>query len=351
MKLWKVILICIPIAGAVVGLIAGIGFAMNKSNKKKNTKENVTTVGPVTSTYNVSVTNNSSFTVTGTGSYEEGTNVTLTATNYVPGYFLTWSINGEVKEVGSSYSLTVGNSNIDITLNSVSYNYLYFRTESNIYFGTYPQKEVEDDRILDELDEAYPFDAETWTDYNYYISGEVDSYMFYKDVDTNNDGLNDFRGVYFTKYRPVETNREPGNDPWGWGYLPNIVYWFSYEPVKWNILTEGGNKALLFASLNLDSQEFYASNAEDEFEHNGGTGYANNYELSNIRKWLNDNFYNTAFNELQKELIIKSTVDNSINQVYKGDEEYYQRNFSNYDVIEDYICNNTQDNVFLLSFR
>ena len=72
-------------------------------------------------------------------------------------------------------------------------------------------------------------------------------------------------------------------------------------------------------------------------EHNGGIGYSNNYELSNIRKFLNDNFYSTAFNELEKELIELTEVDNSASSTYSSSNEY--------------ACNNTFDKMFLLSYQ
>ena len=109
-------------------------------------------------------------------------------------------------------------------------------------------------------------------------------------------------------------------------------------------MTEANGKALILANLILDSQEFYMSNAVDEFNHNGGYGYANNYELSNIRKWLNENFYNTAFSNLEKDLIQITLVDNSASTFYKSEG-------SNSKEPEVYECNNTNDNIFLLSSK
>ena len=72
------------------------------------------------------------------------------------------------------------------------------------------------------------------------------------------------------------------------------------------------------------------------YYHNGGDGYANNYELSYIRRWLNDNFYNTAFANLEKEIIVNTNIDNGV--LSTG----YSSN--------SYSCSNTDDNVFLLSY-
>ncbi|MFA5422066.1 MAG: DUF6273 domain-containing protein, partial [Bacilli bacterium] len=68
----------------------------------------------------------------------------------------------------------------------------------------------------------------------------------------------------------------------------------------------------------------------------GSTVYANNYKESHIRSWLNDNFYNTAFNNEEKARILTTTVDNSA--------------ASTGDIPNNYACANTSDQVFLLSY-
>ena len=164
--------------------------------------------------------------------------------------------------------------------------------------------------------------------------------MYYKDVDIDNNGTYDYRGVYFTQYRPynyssfISKDRTYQDDN---GYSTNTIYWFSYDPIEWDILTESSGKALIIANLILDSQDYYPNSSESSFSHNGGTGYANNYELSAIRKFLNDNFYNTAFNELQKAFIETTIVDNSASSTGTNPNKY--------------ACNNTNDKMFLLSYE
>ena len=74
----------------------------------------------------------------------------------------------------------------------------------------------------------------------------------------------------------------------------------------------------------------------DSREYDLGSSYSNSYENSTIRQWLNDNFYNTAFSDLQKQIIMTTTVDNSVS--------------STGFVSNRYSCNNTSDKVFLLSY-
>ena len=95
--------------------------------------------------------------------------------------------------------------------------------------------------------------------------------------------------------------------------------------------------AFVVSKLALDAQNFNDSNNETKYTHNGNEGYTNNYELSTIRLWLNDNFYNTAFSDIEKELILTTLVDNSINSTDYNSNEY--------------ICNNTNDKIFLLSLN
>ena len=246
------------------------------------------------------------------------------------------------KEEKSSSSKADASSEIVASSSSEIINN-YTRKNNKIYFGEYPQTKVEDETLIAKLnikagDLPTATNLNNWTDYNYYISGEVTSYMYYQDIDYDNNGTYDYRGVYFTRYRPYVSSYSSSADftyQDDNGYSTSTIYWFSYDPIEWNILTESSGKALILANLILDSQEYYPSTSTSSFSHNGGEGYANNYELSTIRKFLNDNFYNTAFNDLQKALIEETTVDNSASSTGSSSNSY--------------ACNNTKDKLFLLS--
>lgn len=215
--------------------------------------------------------------------------------------------------------------------------------DDNIYFGSYPQTlELEKKEELDNLIKKYPNDDndKSWNSFNYYINGEIEAFMYYIDIDFDNDGNNDYRGIYFYKYRPqttledssIEKSRQDDNN-----YFINNLYWFKYEKIKWRILEDEKNSYMIMADLIIDSQDYYNLNGNAEFMHNGGVGYSNNYELSNIRKWLNDDFYNTAFKYSEKKILLKKEVDNSAKTTLSPKNPYY--------------CNNTFDNVFLLSHQ
>ena len=210
---------------------------------------------------------------------------------------------------------------------------LYTRVdEDTILFGEYPQTEVTDSTLVSTLNslagtKPTSSNSYNWTSYGYYISGSVSNYMWY--VDVENDGEM-YRGVYFTSYRPdcprdssSTGNTHQDNN----GYTTSNIYWFKYEPISWTILNENNGTALILCDMIIDSQQFDYENRS----------YYNDYAESTIRKWLNETFYNTAFNDLQKEIILTTTVDNS------AASTAYSSN--------SYACEDTEDKVFLLSYK
>ena len=102
------------------------------------------------------------------------------------------------------------------------------------------------------------------------------------------------------------------------------TYYFKVEPIRWRILSESDGKALILCDSIIANKAYDA-------------GSNNNYANSDIRAWLNDEFYKTAFGELQQALIQTTEVDNSV----------YSTGYSS----NPYACENTFDKVFLLSYR
>ena len=209
----------------------------------------------------------------------------------------------------------------------------YNKTGDVIAFGSYPQSEVTDETLESALTAAAG-STDEWTSYNYYIESEQSDYMKYTDVEYNGAK---YRGVYFTQYRPYYTNyssSENNSYQNNNGYNASTVYWFKYEPMKWQVLSYDSTtgEAIVLSKSIIDSQQYYHTTSDRTIDEK--TVYANNYEHSDIRTWLNDTFYNTAFGTSEKNAIVATTLDNSA----------YSTSCSQYD------SNSTTDNVWLLSY-
>ena len=186
-----------------------------------------------------------------------------------------------------------------------------------IEFGSYPQSRVTDEAIIDGLDSQ----SLSWKSYNYYSgkgggsTTKPSDYMKYADIVFNG---NKYRAVTFSKYRPSWTGdissssntRQDDN-----GYYTGNVYYFKYEPLKWRVLD--ASTGLVVCDSIIDSQAYnnyrLYSNVHSNGECYGDSGknhYASDWENSSLRKWLNEDFYNTAFSKLQQDRIQKLTREN-----------------------------------------
>jgi len=185
-----------------------------------------------------------------------------------------------------------------------------------VFFGSYPQSEVKDTTLLDSLNgiigTARPNNSNFngWTAQENYANAEKTNIIFHKDVMFEG---NEYRAIYFKKYRPmtaalpssdVSTSSSYQDDN---GYLINTVYWFKFEPIRWQILGEVDNKLTLFSDVILDSRENTLgswpsdrrpTNASDRFYQNIDSG---NWGLhySTSRLWYADTFLYEAFNVCQ----------------------------------------------------
>ena len=160
------------------------------------------------------------------------------------------------------------------------------KTGDTFLLGEYPQSEVIDNTIIASLNSS----STNWITYDYLDSdGQIIDSMKYKDVNYNGKK---YRGVYFTEYRREGKQSENG-------YQKEHAYWFEYEPVEWILLNE--NTGLSICKNAIDSQPFH---------HTGSTinGIkANNYEKSDIRIWLTNQFVNDSFDSEETDCIIANT--------------------------------------------
>ncbi len=108
----------------------------------------------------------------------------------------------------------------------------------------------------------------------------------------------------------------------------NSYKYFKVEPIKWRVLTDNySGKRLLLAENILVNHRYAAS--------------SNNYANSEIRAYLNDTFWNTAFTDSEKSMIDETDVDNSAASTTDAGGNLTQAT--------SYACGTTKDKIFLLS--
>ena len=168
-------------------------------------------------------------------------------------------------------------------------------------FGLYPQTRVSDEATIASLEALTSTNGNGWYRLNddYYAKKEAAPYHFYNYTPVFDDGT------------AIESGK---------------TYWFKCEPITWRILSsdEDKNEYFLLATVLLDA-------------HNYGE-HSNNYKDSELRRWLNDEFYYTAFGlENTQAYIRTTTVDNSASTTKDWDNKF--------------CCEDTEDNVFSPSFK
>ena len=167
----------------------------------------------------------------------------------------------------------------------------YTRGGNYIYFGEYPQ--------------TLKADGVT-------ITTTIDSRGYYLGSD----------GFYYAKV-VADPNSSSYTFSTGATVTDGATYYFKVEPIRWRILSTDGETALILCDSIIANHRYDDS--------------SNNYKDSEIRAWLNATFYETAFTELQREIILTTTVDNSVASTgYSGNP---------------YACENTEDKIFLLSYK
>ena len=250
--------------------------------------------------------------------------------------------------------ITVPNSsNIDlsgITITIDEYVQVYERVDEEgnpdpngdyLYFGWYPQTVKTADVTVGSTPESN----------GYYLGSDGAYYMrATATVTSDSENYADFKD--------------------GTSITEGTEYYFKMEKLKWRILTEnyeGSGNALIVCDtivdmVNYQSNYVYQNGYYYATDEDGtiltdptatvGQGidsqykvYANNYEYSEIREYLNNAFYNTAFNDEEKSYIVTTTVDNSFESIYGS----YSANSGYTEDTFNYECRDTEDNVFLLS--
>ena len=218
--------------------------------------------------------------------------------------------------------------------NSDMFSYSLTEDGTGIYFGEWPQTIAE---------EGVTFSAKRDKD-GYYLGSDGERYAKIK---VNWSDKSDYDLETFWTEEGCGMNLVSDGT-----YLQEgSTYYFKVEKLRWKILERDGDIATVICTSiieGMDYQENYKRDSGDgcyyvitetgEYvtDAEGNRIYANNYEYSMLRQFLINEFYNKAFNDLQKELIQTVLVDNS------GTSDTYPTN--------PYGSNDTQDKVWALSY-
>ena len=112
------------------------------------------------------------------------------------------------------------------------------------------------------------------------------------------------------------------------------------EDLKWIVLDRDDNKALLLSQYAIKEMVY-----NDEIENISELSERNiiDWERSQVRSYLNNDFYNTTFNDEEKKMIINSYLENA------GELFVLNEGLGRYLYNSKYSTNGTQDKLFVLS--
>ena len=175
-----------------------------------------------------------------------------------------------------------------------------------ITYGLYPQKNVNDSSLVSTL--------------NFLTTPESNGWYLYE-------------GDYYAKLSATPDDSRYKFDN-GTIISKGATYWFKCEPIVWNVLNNNNGEYYIVSSVLLDAHCYYNSRSNRTID--GQTVYPNNYKYSDVREWLNNDFYNSAF-ALENSYIQTTMVDNSAATTSSISNEY--------------ACANTEDKVFLPSYK
>ena len=180
-----------------------------------------------------------------------------------------------------------------------------YKTGDTVLFGTFPQSEVKDTKLMGHLADVQMH----WNSAGYYSgTGSWDDgkmvasdYMQYADFVYEGKA---YRAIKSTKYRPSQSGGEasPTNGN-GSGYSTDLIYYFKFEPIEWIVLDAANG--LLMSKNVLDAQPYQNLVKKSGSDYKTGSSYANNYEKSSLRAYLTGPFYKAAFSRDQKSAIVK----------------------------------------------
>lgn len=230
---------------------------------------------------------------------------------------------GTIPEYNGPVPIKTGNE--DVTYTFKGWSPVVTSVTSNIvYTATYSEKHTGDD--IPGIDPVISEDSST-IQYGFYPQTHVNNVNLINKLndltETNINGWYLYEGIYYTKIVAKTFNNEKYTFDDGTEIINGHEYWFVCEPITWNILKNSDNTYYLLSKMLLDNQSFY--NNYDERVIDGNKVYANNYENSDLRRWLNNEFYNIAFN-LNNTYLNNTSIDNSGKTTDDLNNQYANKN-------------------------
>lgn len=165
--------------------------------------------------------------------------------------------------------------------------------DSTVEYGFYPQDVVSDSTLITKLNTLSPNKQIN----NWYV----------------------LDGSYYTKITASTYFGESFNFNDGTAINNGDSYWFNCKPIKWRIREINNGTYTLLADSLLDTAIYY--NDLRDRDYNGRKIYPNDYQCSDVRKFLNNEFYNTAFT-LNNSYITKYSYLNGSGIVTLEDNVY-----------------------------
>jgi len=170
-----------------------------------------------------------------------------------------------------------------------------------ITFGSYPQSRVNDEELVAALTEqagGKPAEGGLWRKTFYWKGHRKEPSRIWL-VDVERDGER-YRGVSFEYYRSHFHDYGKNYIQKVNGYLAGNVYWFRYEPIVWQVLSDKDGVLTLLSEKVLDDMEYNDRSCLEDPTAKNAEVPCLPFQKSLLRLWLNDDFYRTAFDEAER---------------------------------------------------
>ena len=201
-----------------------------------------------------------------------------------------------------------------------------------IWFGSYPQAEVIPSGNYSAIGSSYLQEED--------IIVDDDLFNILENAkDWNANGDITLHGAKYRRMKKGEATYSTKGVAYQYNWIDDTTYhYFKYEPIKWRVLKNDGEKILLLADKALDNRKNNTVNSGTTWEKSTLRSFLNGYDGNkNSNGWdytRGQNFFYMAFGSNERTAILE-------NDVIQSD--------SIYNTSVDSRGNNTSDKVFLLS--